>query len=160
WVNYLRGGTFTEGVGLLALWGGTFTRFAGFSSVPDGVFRSTFNVPASEIQQELSTSAALGTWYLFEGFTTEATASGTFTTGAAVTALTPSITDGPSQLVPGENFHWRFRLSNGGPSDARNAGCRVTVLVGVEHGVDGWIVAPSSCSLEKDQSWSCEFASE
>ncbi|KAL6057568.1 Mast/stem cell growth factor receptor [Balamuthia mandrillaris] len=141
-------------------WYRTTVDFA--TAVPDATIRSSFTVPADRFQQSISVTGQL--WLhtaYYDPEQLDAEATGSFTTGAAVTSIAPSVVviGGEQSLVPGEEFVFQFRLSNSGPSNARNAQCRVRMAV---EGNGGWLEEPegTSCVADGSLKWVCSFASD
>ncbi|KAL6067072.1 non-specific protein-tyrosine kinase [Balamuthia mandrillaris] len=128
------------------------------STVPNTVFSGVVNIPPDKILATINTGAWLDSYTNWDGQRTKVdgvwTSSSSFTTGNAEYDITPSLVADESQrVVPGLSVSFQFRLSNDGPSVARNARCNV--VVGVE-GTADWLVAPSGCTPTADANvWSC-----
>ncbi|KAL6063201.1 hypothetical protein QOT17_011685 [Balamuthia mandrillaris] len=141
-------------------WYRTTVDFA--TAVPDATIRSSFTVPADRFQQSISVTGQLWLYTAYyDPEQKDAEATGSFTTGAAVTSIAPSVVviGGEQSLVPGEEFIFQFRLSNSGPSNARNAQCRVRMAL---EGNGGWLEDPegTSCVADGSLKWVCSFASD
>ncbi|KAL6063202.1 Tyrosine-protein kinase abl1 [Balamuthia mandrillaris] len=132
-------------------------------NIPDAILRSTFKVPPGRFEQEVSVTGQL--WLFTAHYDPEfldVTATGSFTTGSPIISIAPSIAviGEEKSLVPGKEFVFQFRLSNSGPSNARDARCRVRMAV--DGGSADWVQQPEgvACEAKASLRWVCRFASD